>query len=229
MRNGTIKYYRKAKYRCSGKALQKAKCSGQTIHAQSRIEGLVLDEVYGYLDHVQAIDIKEKLEEMKKQSPSHEETILSMLEKQKKKLESELSALKKEVLDVIMGKSSFDRDMLNSMIHDKENEILEVQTKWNTARQVIESKKMERVEVEALQTSIPKWRAIFEKASIEKKKMMLSTIIDCIHVHRDGIEIKFKLRIGQFIDAMGLEEIRERYSRATANKVLEYTPLTVHA
>jgi hypothetical protein len=46
---------------------------------------LVSDEVYGHLDHVQAIDIKEKLEEMKKHSLSLEETILSMLENQKKK------------------------------------------------------------------------------------------------------------------------------------------------
>lgn len=215
MKNGTIKYYRKPKYRCSGKALQKVKCSGQTIHAQSRLEGLVLDEVYGYLDHIQAVDIKEKLEEMKKHNSNHEETVLTMLEKQKKKLDSELSALKKEVMDVIMGKSSFNRDMLNSMIQDKENEILEVQSKLENVKQEIESKKLERVEVEALQTCIPKWRKVFEQASIEKKKMMLSTIIDCIHVHRDGIEIKFKLRIGQFIDSMGLAEIREKYSKAT--------------
>ncbi|MFI8711983.1 recombinase family protein [Brevibacillus brevis] len=229
MKDGTEKIYRTAKYRCSGKALQKVKCGGQTIHAQSRLEGLVLDEVYGYLDHVQAIDLKEKLKEMKKHSPSHEETIVTMLKNQLKTLAPELSALKKEVLAVIMGKSSFDRDMLNDMIQDKENEILEIQTKLKAAQQALDSKEMEQVEVEALQTSIPKWRVVFDQASIEKKKMMLSTIIDCVVVHREGIEIKFKLRIGQFIDAMGVTEIREKYSRATINKVLEYTPLSANA
>ncbi|HBS44089.1 MAG TPA: hypothetical protein DEA91_05770 [Paenibacillus sp.] len=37
---------REAKYRCSGKAAQKVKCSGKTFHSPIRLEGIVLDEIY---------------------------------------------------------------------------------------------------------------------------------------------------------------------------------------
>ncbi|MED4377924.1 hypothetical protein P9274_19905, partial [Schinkia azotoformans] len=50
---------------------------------------------------------------------------------------------------------------------------------------------------------VPVWREVFEKASIEKKKMMLSTIIKSINVFKDRIEINLNLHICEFLNTMG--------------------------
>lgn len=59
LKDGTEKVKREAKYRCSGKALQKVKCSGKSIHFPIRLEGIVLDEMYTYLDQLETVDLKE--------------------------------------------------------------------------------------------------------------------------------------------------------------------------
>ena len=57
--------------------------------------------------------------------------------------------------------------------------------------------------MESVQHAIPTWREVFESASIEKKKMMLRTIIDQITVYRDRIDVKFKLQIQRFLGMLG--------------------------
>ncbi|CAH1059858.1 hypothetical protein [Paenibacillus pseudetheri] len=53
--------------------------------------------------------------------------------------------------------------------------------------------------MQALQTYIPVWREVFKKASTAKKKMMLSTIIECVRVYRDSVELTLKLKISSFL------------------------------
>ncbi|WP_240672277.1 hypothetical protein [Anoxybacillus flavithermus] len=69
----------------------------------------------------------------------------------------------------------------------------------NKAKLDLESKKVELSEMEELQRYIPVWREVFEKVSVEKKKMMLSTVIDKIVVFRDRVEITFKISLNRFL------------------------------
>ncbi|MED4378263.1 hypothetical protein P9274_21660, partial [Schinkia azotoformans] len=56
-----------------------------------------------------------------------------------------------EVIKVINGESSFDREMLSGMIKDKENQILELNETIEKLEKQLESKKVEHAELEALQ------------------------------------------------------------------------------
>jgi site-specific DNA recombinase len=64
---------KEAKYRCSGKAAQKVRCSGKTIHSPIRLEGIVLDEIYAYLDKLETVDLKEQIEQIKSINSGDEE------------------------------------------------------------------------------------------------------------------------------------------------------------
>ena len=44
-KDGTVGVKCVVKNRCSGKAAQKVRCSGKTIHSLIRLEGIVLDEI----------------------------------------------------------------------------------------------------------------------------------------------------------------------------------------
>ncbi|RAV06622.1 recombinase family protein [Paenibacillus sp. YN15] len=214
--------YRSMKYRCSGKASQKVvDCRGQTMYSQNIIEGLVMDEVYSYLDQLQTIDLTNEIEKMRNRNLEEEARALSKCKQQLKRLEHELSKYKEEVLKVIMGESSFDRDMLSGLIKKKEQEVGELKEEHAKLEQELAAKKVERTEMEALQRHIPNWRKVFEAASIAKRKMMLRTIIGGILVYRDRVEVTFKLRISQFLDVMGSGEFKS-LDAAQYGRVLTY-------
>lgn len=202
------------KYRCSGKSAQKAiTCAGQTTHSQKRLEGVVLDEVYRYLNHLKCEDINKKLEKLKNENVSDELKVLKALQKQLTKASKELSALEDEMMNVILGKSPLSREKISRMISDKEVEAAELSSKVEQVEHELNSRKVEREELEELQNRIPVWREVFERASCAKKKMMLNTIIDQIYVFKDKVEIHYKLRINNFIDAMGLEAVGSQINK----------------
>lgn len=196
--DGTVGVKREAKYRCSGKATQKVKCSGKTIHSPIRLEGIVLDEIYAYLDQLETVDLKEQIEQIKSINSGDEEKALRKLQKLTDKAKMELTSLKDEVLKVIMGKSPLDRELVNKMVKEKESEVSLLLAKVEKSEQELNSKKVEQVEIQSLKTYIPVWREVFKKASTAKKKMMLSTIIECVRVYRDSVELTLKLNISSF-------------------------------
>lgn len=207
-KTGEEKAYKSWKYRCSGKAQQKVECSGRTLHSQKIIEGIVLDEVYSYLDQLLTVDLTSEIENLKSRNSADEVKALTKTKQQLSRAELELNKYQEEVLKVIMGESTFDRDMLSGLIKKKELEIVDLRAMRDNMEQELAAKKVERIEMETLQQYIPKWREVFEATTFEKKKMMLSTIIGGIRVFSDRVEVTFKLRISQFIDAMGRAEAK---------------------
>lgn len=81
-----------------------------------------------------------------------------------------LTSLKNEELKVIMGKIPLDREMVNEMVKEKEREVSLLLARLEKSEQEHNSKKVEQVEIQALQTYIPVWREVFKKASTTKKK-----------------------------------------------------------
>lgn len=122
-KDGTEIVKREAKYRCSGKALQKVKCGGKKIHFSICLEGIVLDEIYASLDQLETVDLKEQIEQIKSRNSGDEEKALRKHQKLTDKAKMELSRLKDEVLKVIMWKSPLDREMVNEMVKKKESEV----------------------------------------------------------------------------------------------------------
>ncbi len=198
-KDGTEYVKREAKYRCSGKAQKKVDCDGQTLYSPKKIEGVVLDELYDYLDQLETIDLTSKIQEFKQHNTDKEVKTLKKLQSEFDKVNSALVKLRDEALKIIMGESSFDAKVVNDLINQKENELRKLEESINKAKLDLESKTVELSEMEELQRYIPVWREVFEKASVEKKKMMLSTVIDKIVVFRDRVEITFKISSNRFL------------------------------
>ncbi|WP_165972236.1 recombinase family protein [Paenibacillus piri] len=206
LKDGTIQSYRYPKYRCSGKGAQKAiTCTGQTTYAQKKLEGIVLAEVYRYLDHLECVDIDEQLKKLKSEKVSDEEIVLKNLKKQLAKSTQELTALDDELMKVVMGKSPFSREKISTIMSDKESEVNDLKSKVDELEQELNSRNVKRTELEVLQKRIPIWRDVFRRSSIAKQKMMLNTLVDQVDVFRNKVVIKYNLRIGSFIAAMGID------------------------
>ena len=107
--------------------------------------------------------------------------------------------LKKEVIKVITGKSTFSKEMLSELIEENNKKSEEFQ-KQKTELEII--KKQKEIEFEQMlkvKKMIPNWKEILKNASIEKKKMILASIIKKIVVYDEKIDIHLKINFEEFI------------------------------
>lgn len=199
LKDGTEQKWRQAKYRCSGKALNKVVCMGQTIYSQTKIEGTVLDELFDTLNKFKKVDVSEGLKNLQNATASEEEKQLKSIRKQLSTLEKELDTLMKEVSKSITGKSAFKPELLNGLIEEKQEEMGATATELKRVEAKVNYKKIEKTEMENFIKYIPIWEETFQDATLEKKKMMLNNVIDKVVVFRDHVDLHIKLKIHQIL------------------------------
>ncbi|MFK4167648.1 recombinase family protein [Paenibacillus lautus] len=208
--DGTMQKWRQAKYRCSGKALGKSDCEGQTIYSQVKIEGVVLDELNAFLDNLKQVDVTDQLVKIRKKTSSNEENELKTLGKKHREIIKEIDTLKAEVPKSILGSSAFKPDLLNTLIEQKQNEIISVESSMQKLEQTVQNKRIEKNEMENLVKSIPVWKEVFQKAPIDKRKMMLNSVIERVTVYRDRVDLKIKLKVHELLQELDGSESDSR-------------------
>lgn len=199
IKDGTEKRKLRVKYRCSGKALGKTNCDGQTIYAQDRIETAVLDEIYKYLEQLKKIDLAPQIEKIKNKNVDAEIIEIKNLQNLNEENYQELAVLHKEVPKSLLGKSKFSKELLTQLLNEKEKEIQETSIKISELENKIKNNKFEVDEMKQLQNWIPVWKEEFEQADVDKKKMMLVNLIEEVIVRRDEIDVKIKCYVKNFI------------------------------
>ncbi|MCP1309250.1 zinc ribbon domain-containing protein, partial [Paenibacillus tyrfis] len=199
--DGTEQKWVSAKYRCSGKALTKTKCTGQTVYAPNKIETTVMSELQYYLNELRTVDLSKEIDKYYKENLLRENNELELKQKEIEKYYTELSALKNEITKSIMGESAFKPEILNDLIEKKEEQISLLSEKIRQIQSNIKDNSIELHTIEELKNNLPKWKTVFDEASIERKKMMLKSLIDNIVVFRDGIELNIKLNIKSFLSS----------------------------
>lgn len=198
--NGEIVRYNQNKsYRCSGKLQGKTDCDGQATFSSKKVERQVLESVEVYLSELRTIDFQSEIELIKKKVFNQEEERIKTMQNLLEEHYEELVVLNAEVPKAIMGKSAFKPEMLNALIDKKENEILKTSEDIKGIEKLLLSKKMEISEMETLKDDLPVWRDVFTKASTEKKKMMLCTLLEVVYISKDKISVEIKAGIKELL------------------------------
>lgn len=205
-KDGTIKGKQRILYRCSGKALGKTNCDGQTLYAKTKIEDLIMSRLNVYLDQLKKKDLTNKINEFKSSNSDMNKSKLKKLQTKNEANYKELAVLTKEVSKSIMGESSFKPEMLSNLIEEKEKEISQLSNDIFVLQEEINSNDVELEEIMQLQKHIPVWSEVFTEANDNQKKKMLSTIVKQVTVFRDNIDIEIRLNIKKF---MGLGDVKE--------------------
>lgn len=200
---GEVTKYKKAKYRCSGKALNKTECDGQTIYAQNKVENTVLDEIDLYFNKLKEIDFSNEINKNESLYLSQE---LKEIRKSKANLntmEDELKTLSNEVARSLAGKSKFNPELLSRLINDKEQEIKALTNSINEKENKIQDSTKNKKETKQFQKFIPRWRNIFNEMDYNQRKVFLSYIVGSIVVYRESIETTFNLNVESIIQLVG--------------------------
>lgn len=195
----TVRIVSAPSYRCTGKLEGAVKCNGQATFSSTYIDKEVSEEVLLYMERLKKIDFTSKIESIKENSVGSNKKELNRLQKLIETQYDELSALKEEVVKVVLGKSSFSADLLNELIAKKENEISDTSNKMSVIEDEMKSNKNQISDLSELNSYLTDWRDTFYKASSEKKKIMLSKVVDTIYISKDNIDIKMNVTIDKLM------------------------------
>lgn len=186
-------------YRCVSVTATR-QCELKRHFSQEAVEGVVLDEVYRYLDKMEKVDLAKEIDKLQKQNLSGDLKLQKELNSQLTQLNSELIALKSEVVNSITGKGKFSAELLNELISAKSADIITIENELAAIAKVIVKKQLQQSDLMQLKSTIPVWKEEFEKADLDTKKVLLAKIIDRITLYNDKIDIKLKLPIDSFLD-----------------------------
>lgn len=190
----------------AGRYVCPSKCEKRACYPQNYLEGIVFGVVETYMEHLKSIDITEEIEKMQGQQRQRIEKELETIDKKQRTLQTDIRTLEEKIPEAIRGEYYFSAEKLSAMIKEKEQELevlgKEAEQTKNRLSQVVN----QNSDMEKFITMVPNWKEEFQNADTQTKKMLLSALIDQIEVKNDDINIKFRIRLEDFVlpESIGL-------------------------
>lgn len=181
------------------------KCKERATYSQSYLEGIVFEVVERYMERLKAIDISEEIEKMHSEQKKGIEKEIKQFQKDLRKCQLDIETLEEHIPEALRGDYFFSAEKLSAMIKEKEQEVTDLQTSIKMAQRRLRDTIIQQEDMEQFICSLPNWKEEFRSADVQTKKMILATIIDVIEVKNDSINIKFKIRLDDYIDGVAFE------------------------
>jgi DNA invertase Pin-like site-specific DNA recombinase len=175
-------------------------CKPRGSYSQEYLESIVCATVETYLENLKKIDISKETKEMQAQQGKTIEREIKELDKESKKLVSDIATLEEKIPDAIRGDFAFSVDKLSAIIKEKESRKKEIENTKKELKEQLEQASVNKEEMEKFIDIMPKWSELFQEADVQTKQMLLSTLIDKIIVKDEEINIRFKIRLEDYID-----------------------------
>lgn len=202
-------------YRCgSSRNLNHCGLEKRSIKKET-VEDIVLKSVYDFLDSLEKIDLSNAIRKGILNNCDNEEKELNSIKKELKDTEVNIDVLKKEIVKVLSGESSFSSELINELLTEKENKRIELIASINEVEKRINQKNIEDEELLQIKDKIPVWKNEFKKADLDVQKMLISEIIKEIRIYNDRYEIDFRIQLNNYI--------REKMESEQNKKIVENT------
>jgi site-specific DNA recombinase len=197
------------KYRC-GSFYKKGevKCEGQSTYGTTVIEPIAIKYAKTIIKKLQQKELKDSFFQ---QFDKNIDMFIKQKQTLKKEIElhyEELKALQQEVINVVMGKSQFDRNMLNDLIQQKQNEINDKTATLDGIDFKISKEKDAKNRYTSLNNEFDNWEERFDNAPFEVKRLMLSKVIKKFIVfNRKEFEIEYDITIETFNESAEVKDV----------------------
>jgi DNA invertase Pin-like site-specific DNA recombinase len=170
-------------------------CTGQRTFSQKKIDPVVTEEVYAYLNSLQSFDLSSKIDTMQGKIKQNTESDLQDIKTRISKAQNELDLLNNEIIKTLTNESSFTSEQLSKIIYKKEDDLEQLtQTEKKLLNELSAELKEASTFVE-LQAMMPNWRQEFESSEIEMQKMLLAKLIASVFISSDSIDVHFKFNL----------------------------------
>lgn len=187
------------RYKCTAKGNGSIECKAKYVYQQPQIEDTVIEEIHRYLGNLQYIDISTDIEEIQKERAEKERKEKAQLENKITEIKKSIEVLELEIPKILQGKSLFTVERITKLIHENEVHLEEAEKEYSSLESEMAKSSITKSNLEKLCRLILNWEKEFEYAETEKKKILLSQIIENVVVYQDKIELVFRIRIGDFL------------------------------
>lgn len=205
-------------YRCNLRAKGAKQCKSKSYISAKKLEKAVMEQIYSYLDSLQEIDCTAEIERMITEETSEDTGKLRQLSKAYEKAHEKKKALEEEMIKSIMGDSALSKENINTAIDNQVMEIKRLEGEIEETEKIIKAKNLSMKEMTELQELIPIWRDVFDFASLNVKKHLLSLLIEKIVITGNNVDIYFRITAEQFWDKVKLHQVISSYQEENGNK-----------
>ena len=195
-------------YRCYNGAVDARECDGQTVYSARIIENEVNQIVHQYFDSVKYAAGSVWQEQVKRQKRNKTIRLIKAAEDHLRKLNTEKEAIEKEILKTLMGDSSLNTEVLNSMMSNVNERIDIAEKAIFDLRRESDYENKHFQQLSSQYQNILKWADTYDWAELDEKKMILAHLIERIEIRRGYcITVKFFIALEEFQRLMSNDKI----------------------
>ncbi len=193
------------RYVCYGKTRKQTDCDGQTGYLMHKVDDAVDAVVRQVFERMGGISKQEILDARYQQKLSEQKTLAMAAQSEYQKAEANLSTLKAEIVKAIRGESSFTPQMLSEILKQEEEKSAQLLEHWQTLQEAYEQSQETRRQLEQQYNEIISMAEMYDGATMEAKKMIVSRMIERVDVGRDyHINLTFRQEFKKFFDILSV-------------------------
>jgi len=185
-----IAIYKSRYYVCPQKSRQ-GDCSGQFLYGIAKIEAALLEEVYLYLDNIDAMSITRFTMVQVSRLVKDQNQKIMFISKKITSLKNEVVRLEDEITKCLMGDSAFTKKQLSEVMSEKSSIILALESERDAILTETETIKCHMNELMACNKSMVSWKKEFARADPKTQKEIINMIITSVHITSDSINVSF--------------------------------------
>ncbi len=197
--DGTVIRAARARYQCHYNVRHPGECDGQSGYGVAKVDEIIDKVIRIKFAQIAAAS---KNEIIVKQQQREIELAKRRIQTAKDHLaekEKDLDDFKNEVIKVIRGISKLDMDLLNALIDETKSNIAQAYINLDKAEKeytaLCDDSKGQQQEYDQLLT----WADLYDKCSMDAKKMIVSQFIKSVYVGRDyNIIVNFNVSFEEF-------------------------------
>ena len=199
---------KRVRYICYGKTRKQTDCDGQTGYTAHILDGIIDKLVCQIFERMKAIPKSEIVSARYREKMEQRKSLFHSVRSEYVKAAADLETLKGEVIKTIRGESSFSKELLNSLIAEAEAKCKELQENLEAAQAAYDEGQAVMASLNTQYNDIISWAEMYDTASIEAKKMIVSCLIKRVDVYRDyKLHIDFNIDFAQFCEGLDIVTI----------------------
>ena len=203
---GEIATYKSKYYNCPNKT-RLGDCAGQFQYGIVKIETVVLDEIYSYLDNIKAMNISRLATERKAGLAKEQNQKLKPIAQKITSLKKEVARLEEEILKCLMGESAFTEKQLSDVMNDKADTLSALEQERDLIKAETDAVINRMDKLMAFKKITVSWKKEFAGANAVKQKELVGMLIDRVYISRDTVDISFIYSLYDIEDAYGSKNI----------------------
>ena len=197
--DGSTVKEKRFRYSCHYNVRHPGQCDGQSGYGVTKLDAIVESIVCTKFSEILECSKSKLLQDMLRKDMEVAQKEVSRAKSELDLKDDERNALKDEMIRVIRGKSSIDRDMIQQLLDENQAAIQAAQDALTAAQNKLEEIEQENKKAENDCSNLFTWASTYQNASFQQRQAILNQFIKEVRVGRDyDIEIILNVPLEEF-------------------------------